>query len=128
MITTTDVANILYRDCKAFGLDVYQNGAIPVGEVKKERITIHAKRQTAESYWNKGFVEVNLCVPDKNGMADLARLNELEKYASSRFDSVGEYENSHYRYSIHSYGLEEDTSMKCHYINVRLLFEVLNVN
>ena len=127
MITTTDVANILVMDCKSFGLPVYQKGNIPSGELKKDRITIHVKESTTGQYWNKGFVEVNFSTPDKQGKANLVRLQELERMALDSLDSVGEYDNSHYRYSIHSYGMEEDPSMKCHYINVRVLFEVLNV-
>ena len=32
-----------------------------------------------------------------------------------------------YRYSIESIGAEADTALKCHYVNVRILFEVINV-
>lgn len=128
MITTTDVANILVMDCKKYGIEVYQKGNIPTGELKKDRITIHAKASTTGQYWNKGFVEVNLSTPDKQGKANLVRLNELEKLAINTMYSVGEFNGSCYRYSIYSHGMEEDASMKCHYINVRLLFEVLNIN
>lgn len=128
MITTTDVANILVNDCKTFGLPVHQKGNIPVGELKKDRITIHVKRSSTGQYWNKGFVEVNFSTPDKQGKANLIRLQELERMALGSLDSVGEFDNSHYRYSIYSHGMEEDVSMKCHYIGVRVLFEVLNVN
>lgn len=128
MITNTDVANILVRDCEKFGISVYQKGNIPDGEIQKDRITIHVKDNTTGQYWNKGFVEVNLCTPDKQGKANLIRLQELEHIAIGSMSSVGEYDDSYYRYSIYSHGLEEDSSMKCHYINVRLLFEVLNVN
>ena len=128
MITTTDVSNILVRDCKIFGLEVFQEGAIPDGELTVERITVHAKRQTIETYWNKGFVEVNFCVPDKYGEADLVRLNELQRIATRMLEKVGEYDGTHYRYSVYSSSKEEEPSLKCHFINVRLLFEVLNIN
>lgn len=128
MITTTDVFNILTRDCKKFGVKVFQKGNLPNGEVKEERITIHAKRQTIETYWNKGFVEVNFCVPDVNKEADLVRLNELERLAVSSLEQVGEYDGTHYRYSVHSSSTEQDISFKCHFVNVRILFEVLNIN
>ena len=64
MIVTTDIGNILYRDCKAFGIEVYQKGNIPDGEITTERVIIWTKEQSQETYWKKGFVEVNLCVPD----------------------------------------------------------------
>ena len=61
MIVTTDIGNILYRDCKAFGIEVYQKGNIPDGEITTERVIIWTKEQSQETYWKKGFVEVNLC-------------------------------------------------------------------
>lgn len=127
MITTTDVANILVRDCGIFGLEISQKGNIQKGELKNDRITIHVKKNTTGQIWNKGFVDINFSTPDKQGIANLIRLQEFEHMAIESLESVGEYNNSHYRYSIYSHGLEEDSSMKCHYINVRLLFEVLNV-
>ena len=92
-------------------------------------IVIHSKKQQPGTYWKKSFVEVNLCVPDlKKGEANTIRLNELEKEAQELFDGVtGHYDGVSYFYSIDSIGTEEDTDLKCHYVNVRLLFEVLNV-
>lgn len=128
MILTSDVAEILFHDCQAFGIEVFRKGNIPVGELKKERITIHPKQQTPSQYWLKDFVEVNLCVPDVRGKANLRRLKELERQAKLLLDDIaGEYDNSHYLYTISSIGVEEDTAMKCSYVNVRILFEVLNV-
>lgn len=129
MIVTTDIGNILYRDCKAFGIEVYQKGNIPTGEVTTERVIIRTKSQSPETYWKKGFVEVNLCVPDiKPDTANLIRLGELERQANSVLnDVVSSYDGTRYRYSIDSLGTEADTALKCHYVNVRILFEVLNV-
>lgn len=130
MIVTTDIGNILYRDCKAFGIEVYQKGNIPSGEVTTERVVIRTKSQSPETYWKKVFVEVNLCVPDvKPDTANLIRLGELERQANSILDDVvSSYDGTRYRYSIDSIGTEADTALKCHYVNVRILFEVLNVN
>ena len=129
MIVTTDIANILYTDCKAFGIEVYQAGNIP-DENKKlssERVIIIAKSQSPEAIWKKGFVEVNLCVPDMDGDANLIRLQELERKAQEVLDEVvGEYDGSNYYYLIDSIGTEADTELR-HYVNVRLLFQVLNV-
>lgn len=130
MIVTTDIANILYKDCEAFGMEVYQSGNIP-DENKKlssERVIIIAKSQSPEAIWKKGFVEVNLCVPDMDGMANLIRLQELERKAQEVLDDVvGEFDGSSYYYQIDQIGTEADTALKCHYVNVRLLFQVLNV-
>ena len=130
MIVTTDIANILYKDCEAFGMEVYQSGNIP-DENKKlssERVIIIAKSQSPEAIWKKGFVEVNLCVPDMNGNANLIRLQQLERKAQEVLDDVvGEYDGSNYYYLIDSIGTEADTELRCHYVNVRILFQVLNV-
>ena len=130
MIVTTDIANILYKDCKAFGIEVYQAGNIPDEDKKlsSERIIIIAKSQSPETIWKKGFVEVNLCVPDMDGKANLIRLQELERKAQEVLDEVvGEYDGSNYYYLIDSIGTEADTELRFHYVNVRLLFQVLNV-
>lgn len=129
MIVTTDIANILYRDCKAFGIDIVPQGETLKGELKFERIVIHSKKQQPETYWKRSFVEVNLCVPDlRENEANSIRLGELEREAMKRFDAVENYDGTVYRYSVESIGTEEDTALKCHYVNVRILFEVLNVN
>lgn len=129
MITTTDIANILYRDCQPFGISIVPHGKKLTGPMKSERIVIHAKKQQPETYWKKSFVEVNFCVPDlKEGEANTIRLNELEKQAQSILDDVtGRYDGTTYHYSIDTIGTEEGTALKCHYVNVRILFEVLNV-
>ena len=130
MIVATDIANILFKDCKAFGIEVYQAGNIPDEhkELSSERVIIRTKSQSPEAIWKKGFVEVNLCVPDMDEDANLIRLQELERKAQEVLDEVvGEYDGSNYYYLIDSTGIEADTELRCHYVNVRLLFQVLNV-
>lgn len=128
MIVTTDIANILYRDCKVFGIDIVPQGKTLTGELKSERIVIHAKKQQPGKFWKKSFAEVNLCVPDlSENEANTIRLQELEREAGKQFGIVGNYDNTVYRYSIDSISTEADTALKCHYVNVRVLFEVLNV-
>ena len=63
MIVTTDIANILYRDCKSFGIDIVPHGKKLTGAIKSERIVIHAKKQQPGTYWKKSFVEVNIVFP-----------------------------------------------------------------
>nr|WP_284697147.1 hypothetical protein [Bacteroides fragilis] len=100
-----------------------------VGELTSERIVIHAKKQQPGTYWKKSFAEVNLCVPDlSENEANTIRLNELEREANKRFDDVvSTYDGTTYRYSIDSIGTEADAALKCHYVNVRILFNVLNI-
>jgi len=128
MIVTTDIADILYRDCKAFGIGIVPFGNTLTGELKKERITIHVKGQTPSRYWEKCFCDVNLCVPDLGlGIANTLRLKELERKAKELFKSVtGEFDETRYNYGVETIHIEADTALKCHFINCRLLFNVLN--
>lgn len=129
MIVSSDIANILYRDCKAFGIQIVPDGETLTGEITAERIVIHAKSQQPGRIWKKGFVEVNLCVPDLGvNSANSIRLGQLERQAQSLLDDIiGSYDGTHYYYRIANIGREQDTNLKCHYVNVRLLFEILNV-
>jgi hypothetical protein len=129
MITTSDIADIIYKDCAFFDMERVPDGATLTGALTEERLTIHVKRPETESYWRKGFVEVNLCVPDIGGQASGGRLRELERTAQGAFRdyAVGTFDGSRYRYSLYSSSRERDESLECHYINVRILFEVLNV-
>lgn len=129
MITTSDIANILYTDCKSFGITTYQRGNVPQGDVTDERIVIYARSNTMGMYWGKSFVDVNFCVPDiGENVANLLRLNDIEREATARLSQKsGRYDGTCYRYSIDRIGIEADTALKCHYINVKLLFEILNV-
>ena len=124
MITTTDIANILYKELD-FGIKRYQKGNIPEGEVIEERIVILPKVQNPSKIWKKGFVEVNFCVPDIGGKADLIRLNEMERLAAG-VENTGVYDGTSYTYSVSSIGIEADTALKCHYVNLKLMFNVLN--
>ena len=55
MIVTTDIANIIFKDCKSFGIsEMYQRGNILEGKVKTERIVIYPKTQQPDAYWEKG--------------------------------------------------------------------------
>lgn len=129
MIVTTDIADILYRDCKAFGIEIVPFGKTLTGELKEERITIHVKGQTPEKIWEKCFVEVNLCVPDLSPTeANYPRLKELERLAKKKFKSVvGTFDGTTYLYEVDTLTIEADTALKCHFVNCRLLFNVLNV-
>lgn len=129
MIVTTDIADILYRDCKAFGIGIVPFGKTINGELKDERITIHVKGQTPSKYWEKCFCEVNLCVPDLGmNIANILRLKELERKAKELLKSVtGEFDGTRYHYEIDTIHIEADTALKCHFINCRILFNALNV-
>ena len=138
MITTSDIATILYKDCKAFGIsNVYKSPNVPIGDcnditkpqVTAERIVILTKKETPEKIWKKSFVEVNLVVPNlKDGKANLSRTTELDRMAHILFGDVfGYFDNTKYTYSLYSTETLQDPDIKCNYVNVRILFQVLNV-
>ncbi|MEG1693442.1 MAG: hypothetical protein RR312_08640 [Bacteroidales bacterium] len=126
MITTTDTANILVLDCKIFGLAVHQKGNIPKGEVKTERIIVLGDEQKRGPIWITEPVEVHFCVPDIDGNANLIRLNELGRQAMS-LEKCGMFDGTAYSYSVSSIGIGEDSPLKCHYVNLKLLFKIINV-
>ena len=129
MIVTTDIADTLYRDCKAFGIEIVPFGKTIMGELKDERITIHVKGQTPSKYWEKCFCEVNLCVPDLGmNIANTLRLKALERTVKGKFKSViGTFNGTRYLYEVDTISIEADTALKCHFVNCRLLFNALNV-
>lgn len=131
MITTTDIGNIIYSFCRNRFSDfaIYQHGNIPSGVVNKERITIFPKSQTASGKWIKNFVEVNFCIPNKNGGADLIRLNEIESLAFDAFKIVaGNYNGLNYKFCYDSIGRLEDKNLNIFFINIRVKFQVININ
>ena len=114
MIVTGDIETILVRDLKPFGIPTYKKDAIPEGEVTEERITVIPKEPKPGTYWIKGFVEVNFCVPDINGMANKSRLTELERQASG-LRSVSSFDGSTYRYKVYSTHQRKRCTAKCHF-------------
>lgn len=46
MITTTDIANILYRDCQPFGIGIVPHGKKLAGALKSEKIG-HPRQEAA---------------------------------------------------------------------------------
>jgi hypothetical protein len=130
MITTGDIESILYEDLQVFNISVFKKGVIPEGKVVRERIVIIPDGLKEGIYWKKGFVEINFCVPNISVenvlMANKGRLTELERLANKSLDVVSSYDGTTYRYSVYQTGQENDADLECYYVNVKLLFEVLN--
>lgn len=131
MIATLDIQTIIMSDCKRcadFGIsEIYPKDDEPSGEISAERIVVSSKSQQPERIWKKNFVEVNLCVPDIDGSADTIRMGELERVCIGHFNDIcGRYDGTPYEYSIYSIGTEERKDLRYHYINMRLIFNVLN--
>lgn len=135
MITTEDVYCILHDVCEQFGIkEIYGKHNTPTGKVKTERIVIRTGSQGNGEIWEKSFVNINFCVPNLfNGDANKIRLQEIERMVKPVFkrgDTVF-LKGSHCDYENGGddwLSTEEDTDLKCHYVNVRILFKVLNVD
>lgn len=125
MIVTGDIENIFVEDLKPFGIVTYKKDAILEGKITEERITIIPKEPKPGTYWVKGFVEVNFCVPDISGMANKKRLTELQRQAAG-LRSVSSFDGTSYRYKVYSTNQEKDP-LDFHFVNVKILFEILNV-
>lgn len=148
MIGTLDISNILYRDIKEFVYvyDIHPHGADPDADMPgglssigiagpPARINIHVGRLQTGAHWSKAFVEVHFVTPDPvKGEAAGVFLNNWELLLRKNLDHrTGVYEDqrkfskTRYRYRVDSIGMEADPDQGTHYINVRILFEVLNV-
>lgn len=134
MITTGDVYCILHKVCEQFGItEIYDGLDEPKEEVKSERIVIRTGSQSNSQIWEKSFVNINFCTPlNIDGSTNTVRLNEIERMVKPVFKDgdVIEYNGSICNYENGGDGWmsrEADTALKCHYVNIRILFEVLNV-
>ena len=128
MIGTKDIEEILIGDLsEVFDVKyIYTTDDIPAVIVSRERIVIRPKEIRTETYFNKCFVEVNLCVPDLSGFPDNIRLQAVERTFLPLLDRVGRFDDTEYRYGVESHQILGDKDLECHYVNARLLFEILN--
>lgn len=109
------------------GIETYQFGNIPRGEITAPRVTIHVKAVSPQTYWRKGFAEVNVSVPDIEDRADLIALQGFEKQCYDILEYVEEFDDNVVRFSISSTEVLEDVQFKCHFVNARVQYEILNV-
>lgn len=129
-ITTADIRRIMYGILSPLGLPVHYKEDIPKGEITDERIIIVTSGEGYGKIWATCIVTISICVPDPTpNVANLTRLSYYEDEALKMFkDSiVGGYKGDNYVISLQKNGIEEDRQMRCHYVNLKLSFEVLNV-
>lgn len=131
MIVSTDIYAILFDKVKGFGIKDVYDGWNPIkSKLKGDAVVIVTSTPVEpDTYWERAYVHVNICVPDYLGKTNTRRLNEVERMANLwiREGIVGEYDGSSYLISKDSLGIEEDDALKCSYVNLVLLFEILNV-
>ena len=127
MISTKDIETVLVRDLSVvFPKErIFVTDDIPEGIVTEQRITVHVKQLSIETYFNNCFVEVNWCVPDIGGSPNFSFLNEAE-HRLMVLEATGEYDDTTYSYELESMQILK-SDLKCHYVNARYLFKILNV-
>ena len=136
MITKADIENILLDVCEPLGIaDVSVEPPTlddKTGDgLQKEMLEIFVKKEGDGKLWLPRFADVNVCIPDfKSGRQNATRLEEVERVAGTLFTKAyisGIQNGSRYRFKRDSIGIEQDKPLKCHYVNVRILFETINV-
>lgn len=126
MISIKDIEEIVIEflsDFMSVG-SIYTEDDTPEGKVTAERITVIVKKLKTQTYFNKCFVEVNWGVPDITGRPDTTGLQEVSRQMAD-VESVGEYDGTGYRFGVESQRILK-SDLDCHYVNTRLLFEILN--
>lgn len=131
MIVTGDIYKILYGMVQAFGIkDIYDSWNPVKSKLAEEAVVIVTSTpMEPDTYWEKAFAHVNICVPDQMGYANTPRLNGLERMANGWVGKgiTGRFDGTTYRISKESLGIERDNALECSYVNLVLLFEILNV-
>ncbi len=128
---TKDIEQVLITACAGLGIvplsSIFVSDDFPDGA--GERIVIHVKEPTRNPIFYTGFAEVNAVIPDDNGRARHERLQEVENILAEafRYDTVTEFNGETYRYGLHSIGTKPEPDAKYHYVNARLLIEILNI-
>ena len=128
---TKDIEQVLITACAGLGVvplsSIFVSDDFPEGT--GERIVIHVKETQRNPIFYTGFAEVNAVIPDDNGRAQHERLQEVETVLAEafRYDTVAEFNGETYRYGLHSVSIKSEPDAKYHYVNARLLIEILNI-
>ena len=125
MITEGDTQNIVYNLCKDMGLPVLQGDT--KSHLKSPRVVVHAHKQEREKQYMKNFLDVNIVMSDVANEAQRAELKRYETLMKDKFyeDIVGVYKGCGYVIELKSLGIEEDSTLKSHFVNCKLLFSTL---
>lgn len=135
-MTETDIGHIIYDDCRFLGLPIYLKHTLQEEYKKGEdrieeqgRVVIRPKTVAADkTYFNDCTVEVNIAMPDIDDEKN-PNLESLYRQALKELndDKCGRYGEDFYRYTVQRHGVEREERLHCHYANITLLFEILNV-
>ncbi|OAV66633.1 hypothetical protein Barb6XT_01839 [Bacteroidales bacterium Barb6XT] len=89
----------------------------------------------SSKFWRKGFVEINTYVPDldipnEGQFPNSKRLQELQGLMDDALrDVFCNGEDEKWEFEIDGFpNTETDNELQCHFVNVRLLFEIVRKN
>lgn len=135
MLTQKDIGHVIYDDCCFLNLPIYLKDSLPDAEVVsgeervQPRVVIRPKFVANDkTYFNDCTVEVNIVFPDIDGECN-PKLGDCYSKALKELDNdkCGRCGEEFYRYHVERHGIEADENLSCHYANITLLFEILNV-
>lgn len=136
MLTQRTISHIIYDDLRNLGIKTYIKYHLPDEKEETEtrieeggRIVIRPKFIAADkTYFNDCTIEVNIAFPDIGGEAS-PKVDDLCEKAFNILnnDKCGEKDGEFYRYHVQRYSVEDEPNLKCHYANLTILFEILNV-
>lgn len=127
MITTGDIQEIIYDLCRDFEVEIWLKDNLDFSEIEDERIVIIPTRITTDKYWHNSYVKIDWCVPDIDGEADTIRTKEIEHLLEPLHYGNGIFDEKTYRFKKESSEVSYNAEMKCHFVNLTLLFQYQNV-
>ena len=136
MITISDIGHIIFDECRFLDMPTYVMTNLPDEYVSsadkvdgRGRIVVIPKFATADkTYFNDCTVEVNILLPDVGGEAN-NQLDVLLRKAYTQLDDgrCGDKDGDFWRISVQRYSIEDEPNLNCHYVNLTILFEILNI-
>lgn len=136
MITQKAIAHIIFDDVQFLGMETYIKYHTPDELEEHEtrieddgRIVIRPKFVANDkTYFNDCTVEVNIALPDIEGETN-PNLDDLCRQAVEELnnDKCGNRDGEFYRYHVQRFSTEDEPNLNCHYVNITILFEILNV-
>lgn len=141
MITEIDAGRIVYELLSFMEMERRLKGHLKTGTLVGERpmvgetvptdgmIVILPKTMSADkTYFNGCTIEVNVLMKDLEGETNPSLNEKLRRILLELGDGVvSESDGTWYRITVRSHGIEEESRMKCHFANITMYFETLNV-
>lgn len=129
-LTVTDIKIVMRGIAETLGLtNVVFPEEIPLGEISEERTVIATSKESMGKIWASCIVTMSVLVPDVgSGIANLSRIHSLEQSLLPEFREgmVGSRTGNDYSVTLQDISVEADAKLRCHYVCIKLMFEILN--